>query len=190
MLGAILIAVGIVFFVGQQFQIDWGAEAWPFYVIAPGVILLAFGLTQPHGSGMAVGGSIVTMVGLILLYQNLTDHWESWAYAWALVGPGGSGLGMLLTGTRDGNRKMARDGFWMILTALVIFAIGFTPDPMPTDQVAEHEGLRLFVAPEIAGPLDDAVMDVIAENGESQLIFRPAGAQSGEAPTSDGNAPS
>lgn len=78
----------------------------------------------------------------------------------------------------------------MAATGEPTLSIGFTPDPMPTDQVAEHEGLRLFVAPEIAGPLDDAVMDVIAENGESQLIFRPAGAQSGEAPTSDGNAPS
>jgi predicted small integral membrane protein len=64
------------------------------------------------------------MVGLVLLYQNATDHWESWAYAWALVGPGGSGIGMLLYGTRSGDRKMARDGFWAILTAIGIFAVG------------------------------------------------------------------
>jgi len=60
----------------------------------------------------------------VLLYQNATDHWESWAYAWALVGPGGSGIGLLLYGTRSGDRKMARDGFWAILTALGIFAVG------------------------------------------------------------------
>jgi Fe-S cluster assembly iron-binding protein IscA len=53
-------------------------------------------------------------------------------------------------------------------------SIGFTPEPMPSDQVTDHAGLRLFVAPEIAEPLSGAVMDVIAENGESQLIFRPA----------------
>lgn len=53
-------------------------------------------------------------------------------------------------------------------------SIGFTPDPMPADQVADHAGLRLFVAPEIADPLSGAVMDVIADNGESQLVFRPA----------------
>jgi drug/metabolite transporter (DMT)-like permease len=64
------------------------------------------------------------MVGLVLLYQNATDHWESWAYAWALVGPGGSGIGMLLYGTRSGDRKMARDGFWTLLTALGIFGVG------------------------------------------------------------------
>lgn len=124
-LGVILIAVGILFFIGQQMEIDWGAEAWPFYVVAPGLVMLAFGLTQPNGSGLTIAGSIVTMVGLVLFYQNITDHWESWAYAWALVAPGGSGIGMLVYGTRSGDAKMARDGFWQILTAGAIFAVGF-----------------------------------------------------------------
>jgi hypothetical protein len=124
-LGAILIVVGIVFFAGQQLNVDWGDAAWPFYVIAPGLALLAFGLTQANGSGLTVAGSVVTIVGGVLLYQNATDHWESWAYAWALVGPGGSGLGMLLYGTRSGNRKMARGGFWQVLTAIGLFAAGY-----------------------------------------------------------------
>ncbi len=61
-------------------------------------------------------------------------------------------------------------------------SIGFTPEPMPADQIADHAGLRLFVAQEIAEPLAGAVMDVVADNGESQLIFRPADA------TADANA--
>lgn len=124
-LGVILILVGLAFFVGQWLKVDWGAATWPFYVIAPGLALLAWGLTQRDGAGLTVAGSIVTVVGLVLLYQNTSDHWESWAYAWALVGPGGSGLGMLLFGTRSGNRKMARDGFWQILTAIGLFLAGF-----------------------------------------------------------------
>jgi hypothetical protein len=123
-LGGILIVLGLVFFIGQQFKVDFAEWSWPFYVIAPGVALLAFGLTGARNSGLAIAGSIVTIVGLVLFYQNTTDHWESWAYAWALVGPGGSGVGMLLFGTRSGNAKMAREGFWAILTALGIFAVG------------------------------------------------------------------
>jgi hypothetical protein len=123
-LGALLIVVGLAFFLGQWLNVDWGAATWPFYVIAPGLALLAFGLTQRDGSGLTVAGSIVTMVGLVLLYQNSTSHWESWAYAWALVGPGGSGLGMLLYGTRSGNRPMARHGFWQILVAGGLFLAG------------------------------------------------------------------
>jgi hypothetical protein len=125
LLGILLITVGVFFFIGQWLNIDWGAATWPFYVIAPGLALMAWGLTQRDGSGLTVAGSIVTMVGLILLYQNTTGHWESWAYAWALVGPGASGLGMLLYGTRSGNRKMARDGFWQILVAIGLFVAGF-----------------------------------------------------------------
>ncbi len=125
LLGILLITVGIFFFIGQWLTVDWGAATWPFYVIAPGLALMAWGLTQRDGSGLTVAGSIVTMVGLVLLYQNTTGNWESWAYAWALVGPGGSGLGMLLYGTRSGNRKMARDGFWQILVAIGLFVAGF-----------------------------------------------------------------
>lgn len=123
-LGGILILMGIVFFISQQLNIDLSEATWPLYVIAPGVALLAFGLTQARGVGLATAGSIVTLVGLVLLYQNATDHWESWAYAWALVGPGGSGVGMLLYGTRSRDNKMARDGFWQILTAMGLFAVG------------------------------------------------------------------
>lgn len=123
-LGGVLIVLGLVFFASQQLNIDIGEWAWPFYVIAPGVAMATFGLTQRRGSGLTIAGSIVTMVGLMLLYQNATGHWESWAYAWALVGPGGSGIGMLLYGTRSGDTKMARDGFFTTLTALGLFAAG------------------------------------------------------------------
>lgn len=124
-LGGILIVLGLVFFASQQLNIDIGEWAWPLYVIAPGVAMVAFGLTQRRGSGLTIAGSVITMVGLVLLYQNATGHWESWAYAWALVGPGGSGIGMLLYGTRSGDNKMARDGFFTTLTALGLFAAGF-----------------------------------------------------------------
>jgi hypothetical protein len=123
--GAILVVAGIVFLIGQLVDIRLGVETWPFYIIGAGVILAAFGLSQPGNSGLTVAGSIVTVVGALLFYQEWADHYESWAYAWALVAPGGSGLGMLLHGTRHGNPKMARDGTWQIVTALGIFAVGF-----------------------------------------------------------------
>jgi hypothetical protein len=122
--GALLIAAGIVFLAGEFFNVNLGDAFWPFYVIAPGVALVALGLTQRHGSGLTIAGSVVTMTGLLLLYQNATDHWESWAYAWALVAPGGSGLGMLLYGTRSGNDGMARAGFWQIVAGLGLFLAG------------------------------------------------------------------
>jgi hypothetical protein len=124
-LGLVLIAAGIVFLVGRLVDIPWGGEIWPLYIIGAGVLLAAFGLAQPANAGLTVGGSIVAVVGLVLFYQEWADHYESWAYAWPLVAPGGSGLGMLLHGIRHGSGKVARAGFWQIVTALGIFVVGF-----------------------------------------------------------------
>jgi hypothetical protein len=124
-LGGLLIVLGIVFLAAQYFRFDIGRYGWPVYVIGPGLALVLLGLTQRHGSGLTIGGSVITVTGLVLLYQTLTDHWESWAYTWALVGPGASGLGMLLYGTRARNAAMARAGFWQIVVGLGLFAAGF-----------------------------------------------------------------
>lgn len=123
-LGAILIVVGVVFLAGQVLNFDLGEISWPFYVIAPGVALLVLGLILPGGTALIIGGSVVTAVGLVLLYQNATDHWESWAYAWGLVGPGAAGIGTFLAGTRNGNAGMVRAGLWQALTGVALFAAG------------------------------------------------------------------
>lgn len=123
--GILLVAVGIVFLAAQYLNVDVGASLWPFYVIAPGVALAVLGLTQRDGSGLTIAGSVVTMVGLLLLYQNTTNNWESWAWAWPLIAPGGSGLGMVLYGTRSNNASMARAGFWQIIIGLALLAGGW-----------------------------------------------------------------
>ena len=55
----------------------------------------------------------------------------------------------------------------------VSIGLGFTDDPLDGDQVTEHDGLRIFVAPELAEPLGDAEIDVTAEDGTSRIVFRP-----------------
>jgi hypothetical protein len=124
-LGVLLIAVGILFFIGQLVDFDWGGELWPLYIVGAGAVLVVFGLAQRGGSGLTIAGSIVAVVGLILFYQEWADHYESWAYVWPLTAPGGSGLGMLLHGTRFDDGKLVRDGMWQIVVALGILAAGF-----------------------------------------------------------------
>ena len=123
--GVLLIAFGLVFLAGEYWNIDLGRYGWPIYVIGPGLALVLLGLTQRDGSGLTISGSMVTIVGLILLYQNTTDHWESWAYAWTLIAPGGSGVGTVLYGLRTGNAGMLRVGLWQVVTALGLFIAGF-----------------------------------------------------------------
>jgi len=124
-IGLVLVAVGAVLFAGQLAGIGIEDVGWPFIVIAAGVAVLLIGLLVANEQGMVIGGTIATTVGLVLFYQDQTGRWESWAYAWALVGPAASGLGLALWGVRTGNAGDLRNGTWGLLGGLAIFAVGF-----------------------------------------------------------------
>ena len=124
-IGAILIIVGALLFAGQYLDIGFDDIGWPFWIIAVGAGILLAGLLVTREQGMVIGGTVVTTVGLVLFYQNATGHWESWAYAWALVGPAASGLGLALWGLRTANGTDVRNGTWGLLGGLGLFAIGY-----------------------------------------------------------------
>jgi hypothetical protein len=68
------------------------------------------------------------MAGLVLLVQNATDRFETWAYAWTLVLLVGSGIGRGLLGAVRGRRDLTASGGWLIaagLVAFVVFAVFF-----------------------------------------------------------------
>src|SRR5438552_2718636 len=103
-LGGLLVLIGAILLIGQFVRIDIGHYGWPFFVIVPGVLIVVVGLTARGAvsEGLAIVGSVIAVSGLILLYQNSTDHFESWAYAWALLFPGAIGVGMILYGLSAG----------------------------------------------------------------------------------------
>lgn len=123
-LGAILVIVGLILFAGQVVDIGFADLGWPFWIVGVGVAILLVGLMVLTEAPVVVGGTVVTTVGLVLLYQNATGHWESWAYAWALVGPAATGLGMTLWGIRRADAGVVRGGVWGMLGGLAFFAIG------------------------------------------------------------------
>ena len=49
-------------------------------------------------------------------------------------------------------------------------AIAFVPEAEPGDQVMEQEGMTAYVAPEVAQALEDATIDVSAEDGSERLV--------------------
>jgi iron-sulfur cluster assembly protein len=56
----------------------------------------------------------------------------------------------------------------------VSIGLGFTDTPAEGDEVTEQEGMKVFVAREVAAPLTDAAIDVTpATNGATRLVFRP-----------------
>jgi hypothetical protein len=125
-LGGLLILVGAVLLLGQLLRIDVGRYGWPLFVIVPGALILVVAVTVRGvvSEGLAIAGSSVTMAGLILFYQNATDRFESWAYAWALIFPSATGIGMILYGVTAGRPGNVRFGTRLLGAGVVIFVLG------------------------------------------------------------------
>jgi hypothetical protein len=124
-LGGLLVLIGAALLIGQLVRVDIWHYGWPLFIIVPGVLLLIVAITSRGfvGEGLAIAGSAITVIGLILLYQNSTGHFESWAYAWALI-PASVGLGMLLYGWVAHRPANVRVGTRLLATGLVIFFLG------------------------------------------------------------------
>ncbi len=123
--GILLLLFGIVFLVGELLDIHIGQFLWPFVVIGVGVSLfvLALGVEEKTGEALAMVSGIVSMVGLVLLFQNITQFWASWSYAWALVAPTGPGLGHYLYGTAKGRSDLMKTGKDLMRVGLGIFVV-------------------------------------------------------------------
>jgi peptidoglycan/LPS O-acetylase OafA/YrhL len=124
-LGIGLVLVGALFLLGQLLHLDFSHYGWPFFIILPGIglFLVAVMMVRRGGQGLAVSGSVVTVTGLVLLVQDLTDDYESWAYAWALVFPGAVGLGLVGYGLLAGRPQLVRPGVRTSATGLVLFLV-------------------------------------------------------------------
>jgi hypothetical protein len=122
--GAILIAVGLLALGGQIFRdaIYW-SFIWPFIVIGFGALFFVGMIAGgKQVSGLAVPGSIFCGIGLLLLFQNLTNYWESWAYAWTLIIIF-VGAGITIMGLYGGDDGQKRAGQRVMRIGLILFVI-------------------------------------------------------------------
>lgn len=125
LVGLILLGLGMVFLMGQVFNISLIDFLWPFFVLVPGLLFfVGMVLGGKKAGALAIPGSIVSMVGLLLLYQNTFNHWESWAYAWALVFPTSIGIGLAIYGAWSDIPKLLDRGFKWISAGLIAFVLG------------------------------------------------------------------
>lgn len=123
-LGIVLVVVGVFALLVVMSGVDLTQYGWPLFILVPGLTLLVVGFLS-FGAVATIPGGIVTALGLVLAYANSTGDWPVWAYAWALVIPGGIGLGMYLQALRDRDQRSLRTGRNLMFVALMIFLIGF-----------------------------------------------------------------
>jgi hypothetical protein len=96
--------------------------SWPLTVVGMGVFLFLLGLIL-RVPNLAIPACIIGGIGVLLYWQNATNRWESWAYAWTLI-PGFVGVGIILTGFLDGEfRSALRSGLRLILISLIMFVL-------------------------------------------------------------------
>lgn len=111
LLGVVLVGLGALFLAARVFRISLIGYLWPFFIIVPGVVcfvvMVIAGKEHAKAFGLlSIPGAIVTMTGLLLLYQNTFNHWESWAYAWALIMPTSIGIGLAIYGSWIEDQKL------------------------------------------------------------------------------------
>ncbi len=124
-IGLILILAGLLFLVLQAFpgvadQFDLASQ-WPLIIVGIGALFLLGAIlgTPP----LAVPGSVVSGIGLLLYYQNATGNWQTWAFAWALI-PGFVGVGILIMSFLDKeSRDQGREGLRLVLISLALFLV-------------------------------------------------------------------
>lgn len=121
--GTILIVFGLMALAGQLFDfVDWGF-LWPFLVIGLGALFfIAMFAGGKQVAAFAIPGSIISGIGLILLFQNITDHWESMSYFWALIILF-VGLGIYIMGWYGGDENQKQSGFRVMKVGFILFII-------------------------------------------------------------------
>ena len=119
--GIILILLGAMFLAKELFPGFNYVFEWPFIIIGVGLVFLLMAVFTRTG-GLAIPGSIISGVGGILYYQNLTSYWGETAFLWALV-PGFVGIGIAIARIISPEEN---PGAWNAsLILLVISAIAF-----------------------------------------------------------------
>lgn len=121
--GAALIGLGILFLIGQLLRVELMHYLWPFFILAFGAAFFIGMVAGGRALGaLAIPGSIITTIGLILFFQNLFNLWSTWAYAWALI-ISGVGVGLLIFGQHSQVPDLGRAGRVVILVGLVLFFV-------------------------------------------------------------------
>ena len=121
--GAILIAFGLLSLIGQLFRALNLDFFWPLSIIVIGaVFFIAMFAGGKSSAALAIPGSIVSGVGVVMLFQSLTHHWETMMYFWTLIILF-VGTGIFLMGWRAGDAKQKESGLKVMKIGFILFII-------------------------------------------------------------------
>jgi len=122
--GSVLIALGLLTLAGQFFSnLNFWGMVWPFFIIGVGALFfVGMFASGKSAAGLAIPGSIITAIGLMLFLQNLFGHYESWAYGWTVILVA-VGLGIFIMGWYTENPVQRQSGIRLMKIGAVLFVI-------------------------------------------------------------------
>ena len=122
--GVTLIAVGVISLLGQIFSgMNFWSFIWPFFVIGVGAMFyIGMFMGGKSVSGLAIPATIITAIGLMLFYQNITGHWESWAYGWKVIVIA-VGIGIYIMGAFGEDEEQRSSGKGVMKVGAILFII-------------------------------------------------------------------
>jgi len=128
-LGFVLLVTGGLFLADQLMDnINLMQTFWPLLIVLLGLtFFMGLVVAGKRGSGLAIPGSIITSLGVLLFVQNIFSLWETWAYAWALL-ISSVGFGLLIMNfyhKRLALRRVAGLIIGIGLTLFVVFGVLF-----------------------------------------------------------------
>ncbi len=122
-MGIVMIILGVLFLVGQSLDVFQFDELWPMIIIGIGIaFFIGMVLGGKSTGGLAIPGSIISMVGLILLFQEITGWYETWAYAWALIIVA-VGLGQVIFSYWSDQPNIRKGGWETARVGLILFLV-------------------------------------------------------------------
>jgi hypothetical protein len=122
--GAVLIAIGLLSLLGQLFRgFQFWSFIWPLIIVAFGGLFFVWMFAGgKSAAGLAIPGTIIAGIGLMMFFQNLLNHWESWAYGWTVI-LFLVGLGIFITGLYSEDASRRQSGLRVMRIGAILFII-------------------------------------------------------------------
>ena len=121
--GTLLVAFGMLSLASQVFRgFNWGV-IWPFFIIGVGALFfVAMFAGGKQTAGFAIPATIISGIGLVSLFQNITQHWESSSYLWTLIILF-VGAGIYIMGAYGNDSGQKQSGTRVMRVGLILFII-------------------------------------------------------------------
>ncbi len=122
--GSVLIVIGLLSLAGQAFRnFPFWSYLWPFIIIGfGGLFFVGMFARGKSAAGLAIPGSIISAVGVMMFLQNLSGYWESWAYSWTVILVA-VGLGIFIMGAYTQDEPRRRAGLRVMRVGAILFII-------------------------------------------------------------------